>query len=66
MPEVPNNDLDVGTYPKGERWHFTIIKLMQGPAGYSSEVYRSESYNKEGYDSKEEAENAGIKKKQDM
>jgi len=66
MPEIPKSDLDVHIYKEDGKYHFTILKLMQGTAGSSSPVYDSKLDNRAGYGSKEEAHKAGMKKMQDM
>jgi len=54
---------DVRVYPENGRWHFTIIKLMEGSAGASSPIYESQADHPQGYESEEEAKKKAIEYK---
>jgi hypothetical protein len=53
-------DYDVSTYQETGRWHFIVLKLMDGRAGASTPIYDSKADNRNGFDTREEAKTAGI------
>ncbi len=53
------NNYDVTTYPKGEKYCFRLLLLMEGGAGASGQIYDSGHENGYSYASEEEAKKAG-------
>lgn len=51
---------DVHAYQEAGRWHYEILKLMEGPAGPSLSVYQSQADNRQGYDTEVDARKAGL------
>ncbi len=54
---------DFRVYPEHGRWHFTILKLMEGPAGPPNRIYESQDVHREGYESEEEAKKKALEYK---
>ena len=54
---------DYRVYPEAGRWHFEILRLMEGRAGASSAVFISHAETRQGYATKEEATKAALAQK---
>ena len=54
------SDYDVYPYKEAGRWHYQILRLMEGKVGASTSVYDSKADSRNGYDTKEEAQKAGL------
>ncbi len=57
---------DVYVFPEARRWHFVILQLLEEGAGASTVAFESQAENRTGYETKEEAQQAGLLQKAKM